>query len=515
MEHFSNPWAALEAAAKRWPDAESLVFPHQNARLSFVEWRNRSLAAATALAGAGIKPGEHVALLAENRWEWPVIQLACAAVGAVFVPLNSHYRREDLAFVLAQSEVSAVVCSASYRSNPYLETIELLRGDLPKLRHIFCLDDETGAGLFTDTGQPFTPVAERVGALLYTSGTTGFPKGALLSHHAMMMMAWGASGRLGVGEADRWTSIIPLFHCAGCIMNIQGSMQRGAAYVGVPSFDPETMFKVIEQERCSFLSGVPTSYLAMLEHPSRKHYNLSSLQGGSCGGADANPHILQRCATEFPIPGLSQVYGQTEGATLFVCPAADDPQRFDTAGTALPGYELRIVHPETLQALPPGEIGEIQARGAMVMDGYYSMPDATAETILPGGWLRTGDLGYLREDQHLVIAGGRLRDMIIRGGENIYPAEIENLMQSHEAVETIAVVGVPDEYYGEIVAAVVKLARPVTARELQQACDGRIAKFKVPAKIFRIENFPLTASGKIRKVALRDMISCGDLELLA
>lgn len=513
MNGFSHPWRALEQAARQWPNAEALAFPHQQARLNFVDWHGRALAAAAALAKAGLKPGDHITLIAENRWEWPVVQMACAAMGAVFVPLNSHYRREDLAFVLRQSDARAVICSRAYRNNPYLETIESLRSDLPRLRHVFCLDDETGQALFK-SDHDFVAELRDVGALLYTSGTTGFPKGALLSHRAMTMMAWGASERLGVSEGDRWTSIIPLFHCAGCIMNIQGALMRGAAYVGVPSFDPEGMFKIIASERCTFLSGVPTSYLAMLEHPARERYDLSSLKGGSCGGADANPMVLQRCAEEFPIPGLSQVYGQTEGATLFVCPTPYDPLRWQTAGTALPGYEIRIVHPETLAQLSDGEIGEIQARGPMVMEGYYNMPEATAETILPDGWLRTGDLGYLQPDGHLVIAGGRLRDMIIRGGENIYPAEIENVLQPHEAIADIAVVGVPDEYYGEIVVGVVKLARPTSAAALQAVCSGRIAKFKVPTKFYQVTQFPLTASGKIRKVALREMIARGELEAL-
>ena len=284
--------------------------------------------------------------------------------------------------------------------------------------------------------------------------------------------------------------------------------------MGVPSFDAEAMFRVIQNERCTFLSGVPTSYLAMLDHPARGRYDLSSLRAGSCGGADCNPEVLRRCAEEFPMPGLAQVYGQTEGATLFACPQADDPLRWETAGTALPAHELRIVDPETLAPLADGEIGEIQARGAMVMQGYYNKPEDTAETIIDGGWLRTGDLGYLRPDGRLVIAGGRLRDMIIRGGENIYPAEIENVLQEHEAVAGVAVFGVADDYYGEIVAAAVKLAHDVTAAELQALCAARIAKFKVPAMIFRVDAFPLTPSGKIRKVELRQWAKDGKMDRL-
>jgi fatty-acyl-CoA synthase len=279
MSGFDHPWAALEFAVAQWPDAEALVFPHQGQGLSFSQWRERAAEMAGRLAAAGIRGGQHVALLAENRIEWPIAQMACAALGAVFVPVNTHYRRDDLAYVLKQSNAAALICSRGFRGNPYLENVFALRGQLPDLAHVFCLDDDW----LREAGS-FDHVATKVAALLYTSGTTGFPKGALLSHRAMMLDALGAAERLGLAAGDRWTSIIPLFHCAGCIMNILGCLQRGATYVGVPSFDAETMFRIIQDERCTFLSGVPTSYLAMLDHPARKTYDLSSLKAGSCGG---------------------------------------------------------------------------------------------------------------------------------------------------------------------------------------------------------------------------------------
>jgi acyl-CoA synthetase (AMP-forming)/AMP-acid ligase II len=510
-----HPWSALEIAARRWSDAEALVFPHQQARLSFAGWHDQALRLAGSLSALGLGRGSHIALLAENRFEWPVVQMACAALGALFVPLNTHYRKDDLAYALKQSDSEALICSTSYRSNPYLENVTALRPELPLLRHVLTLEDDYPRLI---RSAPFAgPCADDpddVAALLYTSGTTGFPKGALLTHRAMMMVGSNSAVRLGLGPGDRWTSIIPLFHCAGCILNMLGCVSHGGTYVGVPSFDPENMFRVIAAERCTFLSGVPTSFLAMLDHPARPHYDLSSLRAGTCGGADCNPQVLKRCAEEFPMPGLSQVYGQTEGGTLFVCPEADDPLRFETAGKALPGYELRIADPLTLAPLASGEIGEIHARGPMVMTGYYKQEQATAETILPDRWLRTGDLGYLRADGRLVIAGGRLRDMIIRGGENIYPAEIENILQQHPAVAAVAVFAVRDAYYGEAVAAGVKLAQPVPADELKAYCTERIAKFKTPAVIYRVEQFPLTPSGKVRKVELRQWAEEERMEVL-
>ena len=511
-----HPWPALEQAAKTWPDAEALVFPHQKLRLNFRQWHDDALHLAGALTARGLQRGDHIALLAENRAEWAVVQLASAAMGAVFVPLNTHYRRDDLAYALQQSDARALICSTSYRSNDFLENVMALRPQLPMLAQAITL--ETGYPRLIAERRGFAPVAAApadAAALLYTSGTTGFPKGALLSHRAMMMDARGAADHLGLAAGDRWTSIIPLFHCAGCILNLLGTLQKGAAYVGVPSFDAEAMFRVIENERCTFLSGVPTSYLAMLDHPARQNYDLSTLRAGTCGGADCNPDVLRRCAEEFPMPGLAQVYGQTEGATLFACPRYDDPRRWATAGEILPGYELRICDPQTLEGLPAGSIGEIQARGPMVMEGYYKQPEATAETIIDGGWLRTGDLGFLSEDGRLTIAGGRLRDMIIRGGENIYPAEIENMLQNHPAVAAIAVFAVRDDYYGEAVAAAVKLREPVEATELMAYCAARIARFKVPSTIFRVEQFPLTPSGKVRKAELRQWAEDNRMDVLA
>jgi acyl-CoA synthetase (AMP-forming)/AMP-acid ligase II len=330
----------------------------------------------------------------------------------------------------------------------------------------------------------------------------------------MMMCARETAERLGLRAGDRWTSIIPLFHCAGCILNIQGALQVGGAYVGQPAFEAEALFALIQDERCTVLSGVPTSYLAMLQHPARANYDLSSLRTGTCGGADANPDVLAACAREFPMPGLAQVYGQTESSTLITASTHDEPERFRTAGKALPGYELRVADPQTGAVLPPGQIGEVQGRGPMVMLGYHNNPDANAETITGDDWLRTGDLGHLEPSGHLVIAGGRLRDMIIRGGENIYPVEIETLYAGHPAIAEIAVFGEPDDYYGEVVAAAVRLREQASVSELAGYAADRIARFKVPVRFYAVETFPQTPSGKIRKVELREMARDGTLKAL-
>ncbi|MEM7294089.1 MAG: AMP-binding protein, partial [Pseudomonadota bacterium] len=347
-----------------------------------------------------------------------------------------------------------------------------------------------------------------------TSGTTVFPKGALLTHASMLYDSWQCVRRLKITPEDRWTSMIPLFHCAGCIMNVMGCIQAGACYVGVSSFAPEQLFAVIERERCTALSGVPTAYLAMLDHPARQEHDLSSLRTGTCGGADANPDILKQCAEEFPIPELCNVYGLTESSTIVACPHCDDPERFDTSGAARDGAEIRITHPQTREALATGEVGQVEARGPMVMREYYRNPQASAETVDPTGWLLTGDLGYLTPSGKLCLAGGRIKDMIIRGGENIYPVEIENALITHPAVEQIAVFAIPDEYYGEVPAAALVSSNPPAVESLRAFCRDQLAAFKVPHQWYALEQLPLTASGKIRKVALREMAAKGELTAL-
>lgn len=517
---FSTPGTALAAQAANRGGHEALVFPHQSARMTYAEWHAQSSALARALVAHGVGPGDHVGLLAEARLEWPVAQLAIAMMGGVMVPLNTHYRRDDLAYALANSHVTCLILSDGFRNSRFLDMVRETRDDAPRLETLISLDGTQGdclgyAALIEEGTALDTPLPEvspdAVASLQFTSGTTGFPKGALLTHAGMMANAWGISGRLRVTEDDRWTSIIPLFHCAGCIMCILGTLQRGSCYVGVPAFDPVGMFGVMEGERCTMLSGVPTSHVAMLNHPDRAKYDLSRLRAGTCGGADTDPALLRDCAETFPLPGIVQVYGQTEASTLISLADCTAPDRFETCGPPLPGVEVRITDPQSGAMMPTGDIGQIETTGPMVMRGYFNNDAATAETIAADGWMKTGDLGYLTPDGNVVVAGGRLRDMIIRGGENIYPVEIENLLRAHPAVTEIAVFGMADDYYGEIVAAAVDANTPVSAAELGTFCDGRIARFKIPARFFRIESFPLTASGKVRKTELREMAAAGDL----
>ena len=517
---YASIGAALFAQAELSPDAPALAFAETDQFYSFKQWAQASQALSTGMLALGVRPGDHIALLAQNRLEWPVIELAVALCGAVIVPINTHFGRDEIRYALEHSGARMVFVSNRFRAHSYLEHVLALRPALSDLEHIVTLDEPHPDCLdfhhwqSSDEQLPMVS-ANDIAALLYTSGTTGFPKGALLSHRAMLFDSWQCVRRLHISSADRWTSIVPLFHCAGCIMNILGCLQAGACYVGVSAFEPTLMFKTIEAQKCTALSGVPTSYMAMLDHPERQHYDLSTLRTGTCGGADANPVLLKTCAREFPIPQLCNVYGLTESATIVACPDCDDDERFDTAGPVLDGCEIRIVNADNGQALPGGEVGHIEVRGPITMREYYANPDATAQTIDEHGWLLTGDLGMLTNSGRLRLAGGRLTDMIIRGGENIYPVEVENLLLEHDAIAQVAVFGMADPYYGETPAAAVILNAPATASALTNFCQGRLAGYKIPRQWYQVEAFPLTASGKVRKVALRAAADAGELAALS
>ena len=512
MTTWTTAFGALAHHAGRRPDAPGLRFPLDGTARTYGEWHRDSMQLARGLMKLGLKQGDHIALLAEARVEWPIVQMAVSAMGAVIVPLNTHYRAEEIRYALDQSRSRALFVSSAFRSNPYLEMVKSVRGSLPNLEHVFTFGDggdlsyaqvlERGAG---STAALPTPAPRDPAALLYTSGTTGFPKGALLTHYGMLTNSRSIFERLRIGSDDRYVTMIPLFHCAGCCMVMHGVLQNGACYIGMSSFDTETMFRIIETERATAMSAVPTVYLAMLRSEERSKYDLTTLRVGTCGGADVPGEMLAACAREFPIPRLANAYGQTETNTLISIAEYEDDDRWGTVGRPLPGFEVRITDPTSGKILPAGEIGEIEARSDQNMLGYFNRPKETAETIAPDGWLKTGDLGKLTPEGRVVIAGGRIRDLIIRGGENVYPAEVEKVLNDCPAIAESAVFGMADEYYGEIVAAAVRLSGNTTAAEIAAYCDPRMARFKIPAKFFAVTAFPMTASGKIRRKELREM----------
>jgi fatty-acyl-CoA synthase len=518
---FDTSIEALAAIAQRRPDKDAFVFPE--AALSFGDWSEKSTALAKALLDLGFAPGDNISLLAQNSIHWPIVQLAVAKAGMILVPLNTYYKVDDLTYALSHSQARAVFFTPAFRTNKYLKLVREAAKQSKDLRAKIviggdaegCLniDNLIADGITSSTALPSVK-GEDSAAIIYTSGTTGFPKGAILTHRGVMADGCAVFSRLKIGSDDRITSIVPMFHSASFCVAIPGCLAAGATFLGLEAFDAVEMFKVIERHRATVHVAVPTSLRIMLEHPRRNEFDLSSLRVGTCGGADVEPELLRRCAVEFPIPGLVQAYGLTESTGLACCPEPDDPDRFETAGRPLPGYSVRIADPESGAILGEDAIGEVQIKSPSIMRGYFANDSETLKAIDADGWLKTGDLGQVRRDGKLVLSGGRLKDMIIRGGENIYPAEVERVLLSHPAVSEVAVFGLKDDHFGELVAAAVR-GGEVTAAELADHCASRIAKYKIPAKYFRIEAFPLTPSGKIRKVALREMVADGRLHGLA
>jgi len=512
---------ALAAIAESHPNKDAFVFPGE--AITFRDLNDKSTALAKALLDLGFRPGENIALLAQNSVHWLIVQLAVAKAGMILVPLNTYYRVEDLAYALSHSQARAIFFTPAFRANKYLELVreatkqsknspvKIMIGG--RADQSLCMDDLIAQGNTSSTALPSVEGRDNA-AIIYTSGTTGFPKGAMLTHEGVMANGVSIFSRLKIGFSDSVTSIVPMFHAASFCVGISGCLTVGATFLGIEAFDPVEMFEIIQRHRATVHIAVPTSLRIMLDHPRRKEFDLSSLRVGTCGGADVEPDLLRRCEAEFPMACMVQGYGLTESSGLACCPEADDPARFDTAGLPLPGYSIRIADPESGAILGHDAVGEVQIKSSLIMRGYFANDEETQKAIDPKGWLKSGDLGQIRRDGRLVLSGGRLKDMIIRGGENIYPAEVERILLLHPAVTEVAVFGIKDSHFGEIVAAAIKCEK-VTAAELADHCASLIAKYKIPTRYFRTEAFPLTPSGKIRKVVLKGMVADGKLDALA
>jgi fatty-acyl-CoA synthase len=515
---------ALALRALEAPDRVAVDFPDQGRSLSFAQWHAAATDLARGLLDLGLAPGDRVGLLAENRVEWPVVHVALARAGLVCVPLNTHSRRPELAYALEQAGTRALVLSVAFRSHAFLEMVRDARAELPDLGHVVVLDGSAGRlredevayeTVLADGGGSRSELprvgADDAAAIMYTSGTTGRPKGAVLRHGGVIHNGTAVFERLGVTGDDVVTSIVPMFHSASFCTTVPGCLATGASYVGLNAFDAVEMMRLVEQHRATVHVGVPTTFRAMLDHPRRAEFDISSLRVGTCGGADSDPALLQACAESYPMPGLVQVYGLSEASALVTCPLPDDPDRFWSAGAPLPEYEVRIADLATGAAVAVGTPGEVQVRSPHLMTEYFRMPEATREAFTEDGWLRTGDLGTQDVHGRLALTGGRMKDMIIRGGENIYPAEVENVLTQHPLVQQAAVFGLPDERLGEVVAAAVVGGPGLDPEELSAFCAESLARFKVPVVWFGPSELPLTASGKVRKTELRMQGATGQL----
>ncbi len=536
-EHFAE-------IVKRFPDQEAVVSLPQNRRLSY---RQLSVAVddvARGLLGCGFEKGDRIGVWSTDNLEWLLLQMATARIGAVLVNINPAYRARELAYALERSEVHGVFTIPAFRSSDYVGMlVELLpglknagKGDLdskalPYLRRVVLFD--AGDPMNTTRPQPGFGVwsevlaaADRISIeqldavtasldrddpinIQYTSGTTGFPKAVVLSHHNILNNAYFAAQAMHFGEHDRLCVPVPFYHCFGMVLANLLCLSVGACIV-IPSehFDAPAVLHAIETERCTAVHGVPTMFIAELEHPDFGKFDLSSLRTGIMAGAPCPPPLMKRVMEDMNCREILIGYGETEASPLTHLTTRDDSmqRRTETVGRNLPHQEVKVVNTESGATMPLGEIGEICFRGYHIMHEYYGQPDKTAETIDKNGWLYSGDLGTMDAEGYVRITGRR-KEMIIRGGENIYPAEIEEFLFTHPKVAQVAVFGVPDEFYGEVVMAWIQLHQGETATEeqMQEYCKGQIAHFKIPKHIWFVDEFPMTVTGKLQKFRMREM----------
>lgn len=520
----------LDQTVERFGERDALVFPRLGLRLNYRQFAAEVDRAARGLLALGIQRGEHVAIWATNVPEWVVLQFAAARMGAVLVNINPAYRAHELRYVLKQSDSVALVLVDRFKSSDYFAMLtevcpQLGSQEFPKLRHVIAIKgnpppmaiswQQMLAGGDSVAADSVRAAASELRAsdaanIQYTSGTTGFPKAATLSHRNLLLNVFYSGACQNLSEQDRICIPVPFYHCFGCVLGTLMAAAYGAAMV-VPneSFDPVATLDAIEKERCTALYGVPTMFIAQLHDPSLPGRDLKSLRTGIMAGSPC-PIETMRAVTG--VMGCREVtigYGQTEASPIITQTRYDDPLelRVETVGRPLPGVEVKIVDPCSGQALPDEQQGELCARGHVVMIGYYNNPEATAEAIDSDGWLHTGDLAMRLPNGYYKITG-RIKDMVIRGGENIYPREIEEFLFTHPAVEQAAVVGVPDQKYGEELCAWIKLkpGKSATEDEIRCFCRAELAHYKVPRYVKFVDNYPQTVTGKIQKFIIRDLM---------
>lgn len=500
----------LAGIAAKFPVGEALVVPHQKIRLNWSDLLRETERVAGGLLGLGLQPGDRVGIWASNCVEWVLLQYACARVRLVLVNVNPAYRSHDLAYILRKSAMRALFLRESDARANYRQILEeAAAGQTLPLQHVVWLGHESWPKML-DGAVDLPPMPEdphEIVNIQYTSGTTGAPKGVLLTHHNLINNAAVLSNWLHYTDADRCVMPFPLYHCAGCVLSVLTCLTTGSALI-LPSaqFDGKAVLEAIQAERATIVGGVPTMFISELEHPDFTRYDVSSLRAGFIGGAPCPIELMKRMMSDLHCREVTVVYGQTEASPLITVTHPDDPVelRVSTVGRACPNTEVKIVNPVTGDVLPAGEQGELCARGYMVMRGYDGEPEATARAVDAEGWLHTGDLGVMLESGHFKITG-RAKEMIIRGGENLFPREIEEFLYTHPKVADVSVVGLPDRRLGEAVVAWIRLKAGETATEdeIRAFCDGRIAHFKIPQYIRFVDVFPMTVTGKIQKFKIR------------
>ncbi|MGB9081712.1 MAG: AMP-binding protein [Desulfuromonadaceae bacterium] len=526
----------LDDMARRYPDTEALVYPERNLRYTYRQFNDACRRIAKGLLRMGVKKGDNIAIWAYNVPEWVLLQFASAKIGAVLVTVNTSYKSAELEYILEQSDSTSLFMVGSFKDTDYVETLavvvpevagstpgRLVSPKLPFLKNIIYIGGTTPAGMFNfdsiiqmGEGVPDAEL-ESVEATLdchetinmqYTSGTTGFPKGVMLTHYNIVNNGFNIGECMKLTEKDRLCIPVPFFHCFCCVLAVMACVTHGTTMVPVEIFDPLKVLQTVEKEKCTALHGVPTMFIAELEHPEFATFDLSTLRTGIMAGSPCPIEVMKKVISQMHASEITIAYGQTESSPVITQTRTDDPieLRVATVGRSLPDVETRIVDIESGATLPPGKQGELCTRGYHVMKGYYKMPDETARAIDGDGWLHTGDLAIMDENGYCKITG-RIKQMIIRGGENIYPREIEEFLYTHPKVSDIQVYGVPDRKYGEQVMAAIILKKGVemSEDEVRDYCRGKIANYKIPKYVKFVDGYPMTASGKIQKFKMREM----------
>jgi fatty-acyl-CoA synthase len=503
------------------PDHEALVYSNRNLRWTFRALEQEARLIARGLIAAGVGRGDRVAVWATNVPEWIVLQFALAKAGAVLVTVNTSLRSREIEYLLRQSETSTLVTIAGFRGVDYMAEFRQARPTTVK--QVFFIGDACPPD--ATPYEQLRAMAERVSErelderestvgvddvinMQYTSGTTGFPKGVMLSSRNIVNNGYWIGAGLGYTPSDRLCLCVPLFHCFGCVLGVLAAYTHGACLCPIEAFDPIRVLETVDREKCTSLYGVPTMFLAELEHPEFDRFRTDSLRTGIMAGALCPEPLMRRVIDKMHLPELTIVYGLTETSPgLTQTPRdADLIERTQTVGRVMPETEVRIVDPQTGADAAIGADGELWARGYVVMQGYYKMPDATSAAITSDGWLRSGDQASIDEDGRIRITG-RIKDIIIRGGENIAPKEVEDVLRTHPAIADASVYAVKSEFFGEDVAAALRLhpGRTLDLKDVRAFCRDRLARFKIPHFIRIVDDFPLTASGKIQKFRLREM----------
>ncbi|MCZ2260353.1 AMP-binding protein [Sporosarcina sp. G11-34] len=522
--------------ASKYPNEEAYVYPEHGIRKTYKEFDAETDLLAKAFIGMGIEKGDNVAIWSSNKREWLLSQYATGKMGAVLVTVNTNYQAAELEYLLRQSDSTTLILDESFKGTSYIDIIraicpELVDSEdgmitsekLPYFKRVILMTEREEKGMYTWSefmahaeGVSDEVLEERFASLdpddviniQYTSGTTGFPKGVMLTHNNVVNNGKQIGDYMKLTDEDRVCIPVPFFHCFGCVLGTLAAVTHGSTMVVIEQFDPEEVLKAVQNEKCTGLLGVPTMFIAQLNHPNFKNYDTSSLRTGIMAGTTCPIEIMKQVIEDMGMSEITICYGQTESSPVITQTKTNDPieKRVSTVGKPHPNVEVKVIDPATGEELPIGVPGELCTRGYHVMKGYYNNDEATREAIDHEGWLHTGDVAIMDEEGYIDITG-RIRDMVIRGGENIYPREVEEFLYTLPGIADVQIVGVPDEKYGEELVAwiILKEGADLTEASVREYCKGKISFHKIPRYIEFVNEFPMTASGKIMKFKLQEM----------